>query len=159
MSVRKIYRLGDDVLRKKAHPVTTIDRRIIALLNDMADSMYAADGCGLAAPQVGILRRVVVIDIGEGLVELINPVLIEASGEDIGPEGCLSLPGKRGIVKRPARAVVRAVDRKGREIEVAGEGYMARALCHELDHLDGILYIDTMIEDVTGRDDEEGQKE
>ncbi len=150
MAVMKIVKLGEnDVLRKKAHPVKIIDRRTHALLKDMAETMYAAEGVGLAAPQVGILRRIVVIDVGEGLVELINPEIISAEGAEIGPEGCLSVPGRRGTVERPTKVVVRALDRKGRQIELTAEGFFARAVCHELDHLDGIVYVDKMIEDVT----------
>ena len=149
MAVMKILRLGDETLRKKSHPVTKIDRRTIGLLKDMAETMYAADGCGLAAPQVGILRRMVVIDVGDGLIELINPEIIESEGEEIGVEGCLSVPGRRGTVKRPTKVVVRALDKKGREIELTAEGFLARAVCHELDHLDGTVYVDKMIEDVT----------
>ena len=140
MAVMKILRLGDETLRKKSHPVTKIDRRTIGLLKDMAETMYAADGCGLAAPQVGILRRMVVIDVGDGLIELINPEIIESEGEEIGVEGCLSVPGRRGTVKRPTKVVVRALDKKGREIELTAEGFLARAVCHELDHLDGLTY-------------------
>lgn len=151
MAVMKILRLGDETLRKKSHPVTKIDRRTVGLLKDMAETMYAADGCGLAAPQVGILRRMVVIDVGDGLIELINPEIIESEGEEIGVEGCLSVPGRRGTVKRPTKVVVRALDKKGREIELTAEGFLARAVCHELDHLDGIVYVDKMIEDVTDK--------
>ena len=155
MAVMKILRLGDETLRKKSHPVTKIDRRTIGLLKDMAETMYAADGCGLAAPQVGILRRMVVIDVGAGLIELINPEIIESEGEEIGVEGCLSVPGRRGTVKRPTKVVVRALDKKGREIELTAEGFLARAVCHELDHLDGTVYVDKMIEEITDQDDEE----
>ena len=155
MAVMKILRLGDETLRKKSHPVTKIDRRTIGLLKDMAETMYAADGCGLAAPQVGILRRMVVIDVGDGLIELINPEIIESEGEEIGVEGCLSVPGRRGTVKRPTKVVVRALDKKGREIELTAEGFLARAVCHELDHLDGTVYVDKMIEDVTDRYEED----
>ena len=152
MAVMKIVKLGeDDVLRKKAHPVKLIDRRTQALLKDMAETMYAADGVGLAAPQVGILRRIAVIDVGDGLVELINPEIISAEGAEVGPEGCLSVPGRRGTVERPTKVVVRALDRKGRQIEFTAEGFFARAVCHELDHLDGIMYVDKMIEDVTDK--------
>ena len=152
MAVMKIVKLGEsDVLRKKAHPVKLIDRRTQALLKDMAETMYAAEGVGLAAPQVGILRRIVVIDVGDGLVELINPEIISAEGAEVGPEGCLSVPGRRGTVERPTRVVVRALDRKGRQIELTAEGFFARAVCHELDHLDGIVYVDKMIEDVTDK--------
>ena len=146
MAVMKIYRMGDDVLRKKAHEVKEINRRTVALIKDMAETMYAADGCGLAAPQVGVLRRIVVIDVGEGLVELINPVILEASGHQEGPEGCLSLPGKHGTVARPDHVKVRALDRKGREFE--------RAVCHELDHLDGVLYVDHLIGELEDNDAE-----
>ena len=159
MAVMKILRLGDETLRKKSHPVTKIDRRTIGLLKDMAETMYAADGCGLAAPQVGILRRMVVIDVGDGLIELINPEIIESEGEEIGVEGCLSVPGRRGTVKRPTKVVVRALDRKGREIELTAEGFLARAVCHELDHLDGVVYVDKMIEDVTDQYNKEYNQE
>ncbi len=159
MAVMKILRLGDETLRKKSHPVTKIDRRTVGLLKDMAETMYAADGCGLAAPQVGILRRMVVIDVGDGLIELINPEIIESEGEEIGVEGCLSVPGRRGTVKRPTKVVVRALDKKGREIELTAEGFLARAVCHELDHLDGIVYVDKMIEDVTDQYNQEYNQE
>ena len=159
MAVMKILRLGDETLRKKSHPVTKIDRRTIGLLKDMAETMYAADGCGLAAPQVGILRRMVVIDVGDGLIELINPEIIESEGEEIGVEGCLSVPGRRGTVKRPTKVVVRALDKKGREIELTAEGFLARAVCHELDHLDGTVYVDKMIEDVTDQYNQEYHQE
>ena len=159
MAVMKILRLGDETLRKKSHPVTKIDRRTVGLLKDMAETMYAADGCGLAAPQVGILRRMVVIDVGDGLIELINPEIIESEGEEIGVEGCLSVPGRRGTVKRPTKVVVRALDKKGREIELTAEGFLARAGCHELDHLDGVLYVDKMIEDVTDQYNQEYHQE
>lgn len=159
MAVMKILRLGDETLRKKSHPVTKIDRRTIGLLKDMAETMYAADGCGLAAPQVGILRRMVVIDVGDGLIELINPEIIESEGEEIGVEGCLSVPGRRGTVKRPTKVVVRALDKKGREIELTAEGFLARAVCHELDHLDGTVYVDKMIEDVTDQYNREYNQE
>ena len=159
MAVMKILRLGDETLRKKSHPVTKIDRRTIGLLKDMAETMYAADGCGLAAPQVGILRRMVVIDVGDGLIELINPEIIESEGEEIGVAGCLSVPGRRGTVKRPTKVVVRALDKKGREIELTAEGFLARAVCHELDHLDGTVYVDKMIEDVTDQYNQEYHQE
>jgi len=154
MAIRRIIREGDPTLRKVSRPVTEIDKRVKQLLDDMADTMYAADGAGLAAPQVGILRRIVVIDVGEGLLELINPVIVETEGKMINPEGCLSIPGRRCTVERPERVVVHAHNRKGQLIEVEGTGLLAMALCHELDHLDGILYIDKMIEDVTGREAE-----
>ncbi|MFO7153721.1 MAG: peptide deformylase [Caldicoprobacter oshimai] len=146
MAIRRIMIYGkDDVLRKKAKPVAKIDERILELLDDMAETMRHADGVGLAAPQVGILRRVVVIDVGEGLIELINPEIVEASGQQRGAEGCLSIPGVRGEVIRPERVKVKALNRKGESIEITGTGLLARALCHEIDHLDGILFIDKVV--------------
>ncbi|MGN0133361.1 MAG: peptide deformylase [Anaerotignum sp.] len=130
------------MLRKKCKPVKEITPNLLTLLDDMADTMYEANGVGLAAPQVGILKRVVVIDIGEGLVELINPVILETSGSQIDDEGCLSVPGKYAPVERPNYAKVEAMDRDGNTFIIEGEELMARALCHEIDHLDGILYID-----------------
>ena len=153
MAIRRILREGDETLRKISRPITEIDKRLKTLLDDMADTMYAADGVGLAAPQVGILRRVVVIDVGEGLLELINPKIVEVEGSCVDVEGCLSVPGRKATVERPERAVVQAINRKGQLIEVEGTGLLARALCHELDHLDGILYVDKIIEDVTDEED------
>lgn len=142
MALRQIVKIGEPVLRKKSKVVKEINDRIIELLDDMADTMYEADGVGLAAPQVGILKRVVVIDIGDGLIELINPEIIETSGEQIGEEGCLSVIGESGIVRRPNIVKVRAYNRKGQLFEIEGEELLARAFCHEIDHLDGILYVD-----------------
>ncbi len=142
MAIRKIRISTDEVLRKKSKEVKEINDSIIELLEDMADTMYDANGVGLAAPQVGVLRRVVTIDIGEGLIELINPEIIETDGEQCGEEGCLSVPGKVADVKRPLYCKVKALDRDGNEIIVEGKNLMARALCHEIDHLEGILYID-----------------
>ncbi|MBR2572014.1 MAG: peptide deformylase [Clostridia bacterium] len=159
MAVRNIMLEGEEVLRKHAHPVDRITRRIRVLLDDMAETMYANDGAGLAAPQVGILRRVVVIDAGEGLIELINPVIVETEGSMVNPEGCLSIPGRRCTVERPERVVVEALDRNGKPIRVEGTGLLAMALCHELDHLDGILYTDKMIEDVTDQYTNEAQEQ
>jgi len=152
--VRKIVKLGDEVLRKVSKPMEKFDLRLWLLLRDMADTMYKADGVGLAAPQVGILRRVVVIDIGDGLVELINPEIIAVEGEQAGPEGCLSVPGRRGHVVRPNKVTVKAVDRKGHPFEITGEGLMARALCHEIDHLDGIVYVDKMEYEIFDEEDD-----
>ena len=149
MAIRKIVKLGDDCLRKVCKPQEKFDLRLWLLLKDMADTMYKAEGVGLAAPQVGILRRVVVIDIGDGLVELINPVITSREGSQCGREGCLSLPGRQGIVTRPNKVTVRALDRKGNEFELEAEGFMARAVCHELDHLDGTVYIDVMDRELT----------
>lgn len=142
MAIRNIRLSTDEVLRKKCKPVKEITPNLLTLLDDMADTMYEANGVGLAAPQVGILKRAVVIDIGDGLVELINPVILETSGSQIDDEGCLSLPGKSAPVERPNYVKVQAIDRDGNECIIEGEELMARALCHEIDHLDGILYID-----------------
>ena len=140
MALREIVQIGEPVLRKKSKKVEQIDNKIIQLLDDMADTMYEANGVGLAAPQVGILKRVVVI--GDGLIELINPEIIETSGEQIDDEGCLSVVGESGAVKRPYYVKVRAFDRQGRLFEMEGEELLARAFCHEIDHLDGILFVD-----------------
>lgn len=156
MAIRKIVEMGkDDILRKHARRVDKFDKRLAVLLDDMADTMYEADGVGLAAPQVGILKRCVVIDVGEGLIELVNPEILSAEGEVVDVEGCLSVPGRRATVARPEKVRVHAQDRKGKHIEIEGEGLLARCLCHELDHLDGVLYVDKMIEDVTDRIEEE----
>lgn len=146
MALRNIRKLGDDILRKKCRVVDNIDDRIITLLDDMADTMYEADGVGLAAPQVGILKRIAVIDVGDGLIELINPEIISSSGSETADEGCLSVPGKYGKVSRPAKVSVKATDRDGNEFKITGEGLLARALCHEIDHLDGTVFVDKVIE-------------
>ena len=140
MAIREILREDDPVLRKVCHKVEKFDRRLWSLLDDMAETMYEANGVGLAAPQVGICRRVVVIDVGNGRIELINPEIIEQDGEQTGYEGCLSVPGKTGVVTRPNHVVVRALDENMDEIEVEGEGLLARAICHECAHVDGQLY-------------------
>ena len=145
MALRQIVKIGEPVLRKKSKVVKEINDRIIELLDDMADTMYEADGVGLAAPQVGILKRVVVIDIGDGLIELINPEIIETEGEYLDNEGCLSVPGECGDVLRPYRVKVREQNRFGETVEIEGEELLARAFCHEIDHLDGILYVDKVV--------------
>ena len=142
MAIRNIVKKGDDVLRKICRTQLNFDDKIAMILDDMKDTMYEADGVGLAAPQVGILRRFCVIDIGDGLIELVNPVIMEQSGSQIGQEGCLSVPNEYADVQRPMYVKVRAQDRNGNNFVVEGEGLKARALCHEIDHLDGILYID-----------------
>ena len=142
MAIREILREDDPVLRKVCHKVEKFDRRLWSLLDDMAETMYEANGVGLAAPQVGICRRVVVIDVGNGRIELINPEIIRTCGRIEGPEGCLSSPGEYGIVPRPEKARVRAQNRDGEWFEMSGEGLLARAFCHELDHLDGKLFKD-----------------
>ena len=149
MAKLKIVKMGDDVLRKVCRPVEKITPRIITLLDDMIETMRAADGCGLAAPQVGILRRIAVVEVEAGqVIELINPKIIAYAGEQNDQEGCLSIPGKWGITKRPMHVTVRAVNRRGEEFEVSGSELLARALCHEIDHLDGKLFIDCMIEEL-----------
>ena len=140
MALRNIVTVGDPTLGKVCRKVTKFDDRLHVLLDDMADTLYEANGVGLAAPQVGVLRRVVLVDAGEELLELINPEIIETDGEQTGMEGCLSVPGQYGIVTRPMKAVVRAQDRYGEWFEVEGEELIARCFCHELDHLDGVLY-------------------
>ena len=147
MAIRIIREDGDEVLRKICKPVEKMTERLNTLIDDMFDTMYDANGVGLAAPQVGVLRRIVVIDTYEGNpLVLINPEIIETEGEQIGPEGCLSLPGLQGEVARPERVVCKALDRDMKEITVEGEGLLARAICHETDHLDGILYKDLAID-------------
>ena len=142
MAIRNIVKIGDDVLRKTCRTQLTFDERLHQILDDMAETMYKAEGVGLAAPQVGILRRYCVIDVGEGIIELINPVITETSGSQTGEEGCLSIPNRHATVTRPMKVSVRAQNRYGENITVTGEGLLARALCHEIDHLDGVLYID-----------------
>ncbi|NLK37066.1 MAG: peptide deformylase [Epulopiscium sp.] len=146
MAKRAIRLSTDDVLRKVCKPVKEITPHIITLLDDMAETMYDANGVGLAAPQVGVLKRVVVIDVGNGLLELINPVIVETKGSQIGEEGCLSIPGFSAEVDRPSYVKVEALNRHGEPIVVEGTDLLAVALCHETDHLDGILYIDKALE-------------
>lgn len=142
MAYREIRKLGDDILRKKAREVTIFDNRLKMLIEDMAETMKKANGIGLAAPQVGILKRVIIVDIGEGLNVFINPEIIEMDGEIIDVEGCLSIPGVYGEVVRPQRLKVKAKDEKGFDFELEAEGLFARAICHEIDHLNGVLFID-----------------
>ena len=144
MGIRKILTDKDPALHKVCKPVEKFDWRLHKLLKDMNDTLVDSGGVGLAAPQVGILRRVVLVDTGEEILELINPTLVETDGEQEGPEGCLSVPGKYGLVKRPYWAKVRAQDRNGNWFEAEGEELIARCFCHELDHLDGILYTSVM---------------
>ena len=144
MALRRILTDKESALHKTCKPVTNFDSRLVTLLNDMRETLIDSGGVGLAAPQVGILRRVVLVDTGEEILELINPTLVETDGEQEGPEGCLSVPGKYGLVKRPYYAKVRAQDREGNWYEAEGEELIARCFCHELDHLDGILYTQVM---------------
>ncbi len=146
MAKLKILKVGDSTLRKVCRPVDTITPRILTLLDDMIDTMRAANGVGLAAPQVGVLRRIVVIETEEdGLIELINPKIIAFSGEQESEEGCLSVPGRWGVTRRPMHVTVRAMDRGGKTFDITGSGLLAKAFCHEIDHLDGKLYIDCAI--------------
>ena len=147
MGLRKILTDKEPALHKVCKPVTSFDNKLFKLLDDMAETLVDSGGVGLAAPQVGILRRVVLVDVGEEeseILELINPEMIETDGEQYGPEGCLSVPGKYGLVKRPYYAKVRAQDRNGEWFEAEGEELIARCFCHELDHLDGIVYTEVM---------------
>lgn len=155
MALREIRFSEDPILRKKSKEITEITERIKILLDDMVETMNKAEGVGLAAPQVGILRRAVVIDIGEGPIKLLNPEIIEVNGEVIDIEGCLSVPGRSGTVNRPEWVKIKYMDLEGKENILEGNGLMARAICHEIDHLDGILYIDKMIEEVELEEDEE----
>ena len=142
MAIRNIRVMGDPILEKTCKEVKEMTPRLKELIDDMFDTMYEANGVGLAAPQVGVLKRIVVIDVGEGPIVLINPEIVETSGEQTGEEGCLSVPGKWGIVTRPDHVKVRALDQEMNPIELEGEGLLARAFCHEIDHLSGELYVD-----------------
>ena len=155
MGLRKILTVSDPALHKVCKPVTAFDRKLHKLLDDMKETLADANGVGLAAPQVGILRRVVVVDVGDDVLELVNPELLETEGEQEGPEGCLSVPGKYGLVKRPYKAKVRAQNRNGEWFEVEGEELIARCFCHELDHLDGIVYTEVMERFLTDEEMEE----
>ncbi len=146
MAIRNIREIGDDVLRKKCRPVEKIDEKTIQLLDDMAETMYKAQGVGLAAPQIGILKRLVVIDVGNGLIELINPEITSFEGSEKDIEGCLSVPGKYGYVVRPKTVTVTALDRNGEMVTYHADGMLKKAFCHEIDHLDGILYVDKVTE-------------
>lgn len=160
MAIRNIRLEGDELLKKKSRNVDIIDDRIKMILDDMAETMYGANGLGLAAVQVGILRRLVVIDVGQGIVKLINPEIISKEGEELSREGCLSVPVLNGMVKRPVKVTVKALNENGEELEIEAEGLYKKALCHELDHLDGILFTDIAEEvfdpaDVDEDEDEE----
>ena len=159
MGLRRILTTKDPALHKTCKPVVNFDSKLHKLLEDMKDTLVDSGGVGLAEPQVGILRRVVLVDTGEEILELINPSLLETDGEQVGAEGCLSVPGKYGLVKRPYYAKVRAQDRNGDWFEVEGEELIARCFCHELDHLDGIIYTEVMErylteEELMGEDEE-----
>ena len=148
MAKLKIVKYGDEILRKVCRPVEKITPRTLTLLDDMIETMREANGCGLAAPQVGVLRRIAVVEVDEGeVIELINPKIVAYAGEQREDEGCLSIPERWGRTVRPQHVTVRAIDREGRAFEVTGSGLLARALCHEIDHLDGKLFIDHVIPD------------
>lgn len=142
MAMQEIRKAGDKVLKEKSQPVMKIDKRIRKLLDDMAETMEFADGVGLAAPQVGVSLRVIILDVGEGLIELINPVIIASSGCELGNEGCLSIPGVYGEVERFAEVTVEGLNRFGKKITITGSGLLSRALQHEIDHLEGVLFIE-----------------
>ncbi|MCT4565066.1 MAG: peptide deformylase [Maledivibacter sp.] len=147
MAIRNIRTDEDPILRKDSRVVDKIDDRIKQLLDDMIDTMYHENGVGLAAPQIGILKRIIVIDVGEGIIELINPELLDQNGSQIDVEGCLSIPNRTGTVERPMFVKVKGLNREGKEIIIEGEELLARALCHEIDHLNGVLFIDKIIEE------------
>lgn len=156
MAIREIRLEEDPILRKKSKKIDEITERIQILLEDMVETMEYADGVGLAAPQVGVLRRAIVIDVGDGPMKIINPEILEVNGEVIDVEGCLSIPGRSGTVKRPEWIKIKYLDIDGKEQILEGEGLFARALCHEIDHLEGILYTDKIIDEVELEDlDEE----
>ncbi len=152
MAIRNIVKFGDDCLRQKCKPVDSITKRTRILIDDMIDTLYDANGCGLAAPQVGILKRLCVIDVGNGPVVMINPVIIKTEGEQTETEGCLSNPGKWGMVKRPAKVTATAMDENGEVKVYEAEGLFARAICHELDHLDGVLFTDKVVGNIRSDD-------
>lgn len=154
MALRTIRLDGDPILRKKSRNIEDINERIKTLLDDMVETMEDADGVGLAAPQVGVLRRAVVIDVGEGPIKMINPEIIEEDGLETDVEGCLSIPGKTGTVERPLYVKVKYIDEEGEEKVLDGSNLFARAICHEIDHLDGILYTDKVIEFIELEDEE-----
>ena len=161
MAVRQVREMGDEVLNKVSKEVKVITPRTITLIEDMLDTMYETNGVGLAAPQVGILKRIVVIDVGEGPIILINPVILETSGEQTGDEGCLSVPGKAGQVTRPYYVKVKALDENMEEVIYEGEELLARAFCHEIDHLDGHLYVELVegeLHDVVYEEEEVGEE-
>ena len=150
MAVYKIVELGDPVLRQKSSPVPEVNDSIKKLLDNLADTLYAAKGVGLAAPQIGVAKRVIVVDCGEGMWEVVNPEIISMQGQEVAVEGCLSIPGVAGEVERAAQVIVKGWDRNGREIQITADGMGARALQHETGHLDGILFIDKATEIVNG---------
>lgn len=152
MALREIVKFGEDILRKKCREVTKYDEKLSVLLDDMVETLQSADGVGLAAPQVGLLRRVIVVDLhdGKGALEFVNPVIVDQKGNQVGNEGCLSAPGEWCQVERPMKVTVKAFDRHGKEFTISGEGLLARVLCHETDHLEGILFTDRVKQTIPG---------
>ena len=152
MAIRQIIQIGDPTLRRKSFEVTDFGEKTQQLIDDMKDTLRQADGAGLAAPQVGVLRRIFLVSVDDEYVEFINPVITKVSGKQVGQEGCLSVRGKWGVVERPLKVTVKAFDRNGKEFSVKAEGFLAKAICHENDHLDGVLYVDkaTDIEEERG---------
>jgi len=159
MALRKIVCIEDELLRKKSRPVEKFDEKLHKLLDDMAETMYNANGVGLAAPQIAVLRQIVVMDCGDGLIEMINPEILSAEGEQDGPEGCLSVPGRRGMVKRPMIVRARFQDRHGEWYEIEAEELLARCIMHETDHLKGQLYVDIMSREIFANDEEDEEAE
>ena len=159
MALRKMVYIEDELLRKKSRPVEKFDEKLHKLLDDMAETMYHTNGVGLAAPQVAVLRRVGVMDCGDGLIEMINPEVYETEGEQDGPEGCLSVPGRRGMVKRPMKVRARFQDREGEWYEIEADELLARCIMHETDHLKGQLYVDIMSREIFADDEEEEAEE
>jgi len=152
MAIRKIITIGNDKLRKVSKPVTKFNTRLQTLLDDMVDTMRENNGAGLAAPQVGVLKRCCVVEVEDKLYQLVNPEIVEREGEQAGAEGCLSVPERLGFVKRPMKVTVKAQNAKGEEIAASGEGLCARAFCHEIDHLNGVLYVDIMDHEIFAED-------
>lgn len=159
MALRDLRYDGDPILSKKSHPVKEMNDRLKTLADDMLETMYADQGVGLAAVQVGVLRRIIVIDVGEGPIVFVNPVLKESDGEQVGQEGCLSVPNKVGIVKRPEHVIVEGFDKEMKPQTIEGTGLLARALCHEMDHLDGIMYTEKVEGDLMDVGSEETESE
>ncbi len=159
MALRTIVGGEDPILYKTSRSVLNFDAKLEQLLDDMQETLKKADGCGLAAPQIGILRRVCIVDVGDGLIELINPVITEEEGEQEDYEGCLSFPGKYGMTKRPMRVTVRAQNRKGETFTVSGESLKARAFCHEIDHLNGIVFLSHLIGPVESETEQVSQNQ
>lgn len=153
MAILDIVKVGDDILRQKAEPVNRLTKRVQKLIKDMIDTMYEADGVGLAAPQIGVSQRIIVIDVGEGPITLVNSEIVETHGEEVDVEGCLSVPDKRGYVKRAEEVIVTGYNEKGSPVKYRASGLLARVVQHEVDHLDGVLFVDKMIDEV--EDEEE----